>query len=421
MSVDPQVAFERYADAAFANSPPLRIGVAVSGGGDSMALLHLARAWCAGRGIGLHVATVNHGLRAEAADEAALVARVAADLGVPHRTLLWQGWDGQGNLQAAARDARRKLLTGWADSERLGAILLGHTSDDQAETVLMRLARGSGVDGLCGMRDHDGTGLFLRPLLEVSRSDLRGWLRDRSLVWAEDPSNDDPRFDRVKARRLLDALAPLGLSRERLIETAAHMARAQASLRDSAAAFAARHVRAEAGDLVLAPEVLDLARSDTPGRVLAAAVQWIGAARYRPRFEALTEAARALRRGEGRTLGGVRLQPDGAGGARLTRELAAVQGPVPAPDQPGEAVLWDGRWLVSGGAGPGSGLTVAALGEQGFAAIPSARALPLRRQALLSTPAVWQGEKLIAAPLADHNAEWTARLCLPFDHFIVSH
>ena len=482
MSVAPETVLRDVLERVFGQAARPALGVAVSGGSDSMALLHLTADWCRDRGVPLQAATVDHGLRAAAAGEAAMVAQVCAALGVAHRTLLWQGWDGQGNLQDRARRARRRLLTDWAADRALGTVLLGHTADDQAETVLMRLARGSGVDGLAGMDARSG--LFLRPLLTVQRDALRDGLRARGVVWAEDASNDDPRFDRVRARQMLAVLAPLGLSRARLIETAGHMGRARATLWQAAAGFVASHVRAEAGDLLLDAEALDLRAGDSPGRVLAAAVQWIGGSPYRPRRDALTDAAQALRRGEARTLGGVRALPDGAGGARLTRELAAAAGPVAVRDG---TALWDGRWRVTGpggaagavvaggavtggavaggamadvvvmggadaggadvggpdvdgpdaggadvggpepggpeagGAEAGGAMTVGALGEAGLAVCRDWRGTGLPRGSLLASPAVWQAGRLIAAPVAGFAAGWQASLCLPFDRFIVSH
>jgi len=390
-----------------------------------MALLHMAAGWCRSRGLRLLAATVNHGLRPEAGAEAAWVARACAALGVPHRTVLWQGWNGQGNLQDAARQARLGLLSEWAGAERLEVVLLGHTADDQAETVLMRLARGSGVDGLCGMDAAYHGGVFLRPLLEVPRADLRDWLTARDLPWLDDPSNDNARFDRVKARHLLAASGDLGLSVGRLTETADHMRRARKTLWQAAAEFAKAHVRAEAGDLILEAAALRLSRSDTEGRVLAAALQWIGSARYRPRYQALLDFAEGLQRGETRTLGGVRAVSDGRGGARLSREVSAASGPVAVVTEPGASTLWDGRWLLTP-VGPPSGafdpaLTVAALGEAGLSACPDWRATGLPRPSLLASPAVWLGGRLVAAPLAGFATGWQARLCLAFDRFIVSH
>lgn len=401
-----------------------RVGVAVSGGGDSTALLHLAAEWARAHRATVLAATVDHGLREASGDEAAGVARVCAGLGVAHVTLRWTGWQGRGNLQAAARHGRRDLLAAWAADAGLSAVLLGHTADDQAETVLMRLARGSGVDGLSAMTARDGW--VLRPLLGISRSDLRDWLDARDLGWIEDPSNDDPRFDRVKARHLLATLAPLGLTAQRLADSAAHMARARVTLRRAAADFAQRFVKSQGGDLILAPEVLMLDNSDTEGRVLAAAIQWIGAAAYRPRYEALIDAAKAVQAGEARTLGGVVLQPDGNAGARLMREASAVETPVPVAET--GATLWDGRWHVICTTGPNhSGPNhsgpchIAALGEAGLLQCKAWRDTGIPRASLLASPAVWAGQGLVAAPLAGFGADWQAELAPTFDRFILSH
>jgi tRNA(Ile)-lysidine synthetase-like protein len=215
---------------------PSDIGLAVSGGGDSMAMLHLAAPWARVMGIRLWVATIDHGLRAESAAEAALVAQACTDLGLSHSTLKWDGWDGKGNLQASARAARHDLLGRWRGSVQ--HIAFGHTEDDQAETVLMRLTRGSGVEGLSGMSARQtisDTALpnldssawtLLRPLLPTTRAELRHYLRVLHIPYVDDPTNDDLTYDRVKARKALDILAPLGLTAQTLAQTATRMARA---------------------------------------------------------------------------------------------------------------------------------------------------------------------------------------------------
>ena len=133
---------------AFLPHPPQVLGVAVSGGSDSMALLHLMHEFCQINKIELQAVTVDHRLRPEAAQEAAHVARQCAEMGLPHDTLIWQDWSGEGNLQNAARNARYHKMACWAGTRGIDTIAVGHTADDQAETVLMRLARRSGVDGL---------------------------------------------------------------------------------------------------------------------------------------------------------------------------------------------------------------------------------------------------------------------------------
>jgi tRNA(Ile)-lysidine synthase len=391
-------------------------GIAVSGGGDSVALMALAADWGRAEGVTLRVATVDHGLRAEAAAEARRVAAQAASLGLAHDTLTWR-WDGAGNLQDAARRGRMRALADWAAARGLTAVLLGHTRDDVAETFLMRLARGSGVDGLSAMaprRAAEGT-VWLRPLLGFTRDELRAELARRGLTWAEDPSNDDPRFDRARARQVLGALVPLGVSAETLAATADRLAAASAVLRGVAAKAAARVVRqGPAGEaLIDAAGFADLP-AEIARRILAGVLVWIASADYPPRHEALEALAAGLRQGRGGTLHGC-LVTVSAGVIVACREAQAVAGlEAPAPG------LWDGRWQLSGATSapapapaPGGGLTIRALGEAGLALCPDWRATGAARAALLAGPAVWQGDRLVAAPLAMRAEGWSAALQRP--------
>lgn len=299
--------------------PDASVGVAVSGGGDSVALLHAACA-VAGRRFVL-AATVDHGLRPEAAREAEAVAQACAALGVPHETLRWDGAGG-GNLQERAREARRALLGGWARARGVGLLLLGHTADDQAETVLLRLARGSGVDGLAGMPEAFEAERveWRRPFLGLPREALRGWLRARGVAWAEDPSNEDPRFDRARARAMMEDLAGLGLTRERLLRTAAHMARARTGLADRARRLAAQEAREDGPDLLLPRALLaQVEEDDAAGRVLAAALMWVGGEARRPRWDALCRLAAVVAGGRAATLAGCRVVPE-RGWARVAPE-----------------------------------------------------------------------------------------------------
>ncbi len=409
-------------------APGAPLAVAVSGGGDSMALLHVAAKWARGHASPLSAVTVDHGLRTAATQEAAEVARVCASLAVPHATLRWSGWDGRGNLQDRARRARRELIADWAAGLGIRHVLLGHTADDQAETVLLRLARGSGVDGLAGMREivQAPPGWWARPLLRLSRATLRDWLRVRNLGWIEDPSNEDARFDRVRARRMLDSLEALGLTRTRLIRTADHMRRAQASLQIRAQEVAREAAQVEGADLKLPVRLLAEAEDqDVAGRLLAAALGWVGNNSYRPRHDALLRLARAVVDGRAATLAGCRMLRQGDW-VRITREARALSPHVSAQagGAASQAVRWDGRWLL-GRAGPGhdpdddglNGLQVGALGLAGLRACPSGVPSGLRPEALQATPAVWQGERLVAAPLAGWPQGWTAALDPAFpDH-----
>lgn len=377
---------------------PPRLALAVSGGGDSMAMLALAHGWARVMGIGLHVVTIDHGLRATSAAEAAMVAAECAALGHPHTTLHWH-WDGTGNLQDEARLARLQLIEDWRGD--IAHVLFAHTRDDQAETLLMRLARGSGVEGLSSMapkRRPQGLGFWqLRPLLGSARADLRHYAKTLRLPFVDDPSNDDPRFDRVRARRALAALADLGLTAEGLAETAARMDRARTALAARAASMAQTLVLqddAATGQLVLDRDGLGPLERDTQLRLLAAALQWVGGAAYRPRARALEGLLDRILGGAGGTLLGAQVAV-GPARLRLFREHAAVRDHV-TPTGPDH--LWDGRWRLHGPAI--DGLSIRALGPAGWAQIPEKPALTPPFDAALGLPAVFDGDRLIAcAPL----------------------
>lgn len=204
-----------------------RIGIAVSGGPDSLGLLLLAHLALPGR---VEAATVDHGLRAESANEAAEVARVCASLDIPHATLTVEV--APGNMQAEARLARYAALADWAGERGIAAIATAHHADDQAETLLMRLNRASGVAGLAGARGRGrvpGTDLpLLRPVLGWRRAELGAVVEAAGLVAAQDPSNANDRFDRVRIRKALADADWLDIAA--IAESAAHIAEADAAL-----------------------------------------------------------------------------------------------------------------------------------------------------------------------------------------------
>jgi len=220
--------------------------LAVSGGPDSTALMWLAARWRKRhrRAPKLMAVTVDHGLRPAARREAADVKRLAKRLGVAHRTLRWTGRKPATALQEKARAARYQLIAAAAARARATCVLTAHTIDDQAETILFRLARGSGLAGLAGMARvrplvMPATGVFLvRPLLELPKSRLLATLRAAGVAAADDPSNRDPRFARTRLRALMPALAREGLDAQRFARLAQRARRADAAIELAVAAAA---------------------------------------------------------------------------------------------------------------------------------------------------------------------------------------
>ncbi len=385
---------------------PPRLGVAVSGGGDSMALLSLLSDLCRAAGSHLEVVTVDHGLRPEAAVEAEFVARHAAALGLAHETLRWRDWDGQGNLQDAARQARYRLMADWAKRRQLPCVALGHTADDQAETVLMRLARRAGVDGLSAMAPqstrHDIQ--WLRPLLGVRRDALRDYLRESCVEWIDDPSNDDIHYSRIQARQCFAGLAPLGIDAEALAEVAQNMASVRAALDHQTDRAASEILRIEAGAVVARAEAFFAEPVEIRRRLILRALGWISGSPYAPRRNPVAALIAGLAQGQGATLDGCQVLLR-RGEIWVFREYNAVRAHVVPADH-----IWDTRWRATTKTAAPAGAELRVLGPQGLAQCPDWRETGRPRAMLLSTPSVWQGDRLLAAPLAGLDEKWHVQL-----------
>jgi len=380
-----------------------------------MAMLYLAHNWTKTYGVRLWIVTVDHGLRTESAAEARMVAEECAALGWPHATLRWQ-WDGRGNVQDAARRARLSLIDRWRG--HVTHVLLAHTEDDQAETVLMRLARGSGVDGLAGMRpsryvtqsplgttdlsDFDGdippnakkTDGFhvVRPCLGLSRCDLRHYASALKGTWVEDPTNEDRSFERVRIRHLLKLLGEEGITSSVLAGTARRMARAQHGLQARLCDVVDRVCSdAPLGQVRIERDGFAALDAETQMRLLTSALRYVAAAEYRPRASA-SEAllARVLSGGSG-TLHGAEVLVE-ADHLRVIREWAAVRDTEAQPGEP-----WDGQWVLDQEMGA-SGNNVRALGTKGWQQIEHRSDMALPYRAALSSPALWRECHLIACP-----------------------
>ncbi|WP_114520666.1 tRNA lysidine(34) synthetase TilS [Altererythrobacter sp. ZODW24] len=272
-----------------------KLGLAVSGGPDSMALLLLAHGAIPDA---IEVATVDHGLRSEAAGEAEMVADLCAELGVEHRILTVEV--AEGNLQDEARKARYHALAGWMVERGLSALATGHHADDQAETVLMRMNRGSGVAGLAGIRSIgrvlDTDLPLVRPLLDWRRSELAEICQAAGVTPAADPSNQDDGFDRVRIRKALQDAEWIDAGS--LAASARHMADADEALNWAADTEWQDCVERSAETLIYRPVAPYAIRLRVIARIFAS----FGTT---PRGGSVARLMDALERGKGASLGGV--------------------------------------------------------------------------------------------------------------------
>jgi tRNA(Ile)-lysidine synthase len=455
----------------FGDDVPERLGVAVSGGGDSVALLAVLVDYARARPVHLSVVTVDHGIRAGARDEIALVADLCARWGLPHHVAQWSAPRAAGNFQATAREARYGLIAEWALANDIGQIALGHTADDQAETVLMRLARGAGVDGLSAMaprRDSRGV-TWLRPFLEVGRAALRACLTQAGIGWCEDPSNDNRAYARIRMRDALAGLADVGITAERLGQVASNMTQARSALDQQTYLAARAIVTFRHGALGLDKRAFDAQPAEIRRRLLVRSVMWISGSAYAPRRATVAGALSAVHSGQTTTLDGCQIATAGDT-VWIFREYKSVRDVACALSE-----CWDGRWLVTGpqdgaGAGDGPDDPLRAAGSQddgqrlagsnsapdapdapkapdardalntldaldapstpdfelralGFAAVSALqewREIGLPRAALAVTPGVWYGAELIAAPAVRPDAAWSAEPAVGADAFFAA-
>lgn len=390
--------------------------VAVSGGSDSLALLYLLFAWwdkLERPRPRLVVASIDHALRPESASECRAVRAHALAMGLEHRILTWHGDKPAAGLQEAARLARYRLLAACAD--RLAGrslILTAHTLDDQAETVLMRLARGSGVDGLAAIprQGRIEGGVVERPLLDLRRADLRAYLEGRGISWLDDPSNAAAHFERTRVREAGPQRAALGLNDAALARTAGRMARARRALEGAVEAVLAPVV---ATDDLLARFGIFSWRSnyreladEIQIRMLRRIVRVLGGQAGEPELgqvEALFERLQGPGFG-GATLHGCRIEVvRGASGQsiRFYRECGRTELPAVVMPQQG-GVLWDRRFWIAKTVNDGKDLRVTGCDMAAIAVLRSdpewRRPEGMGNACLHGLPAIWEGGSLYAVP-----------------------
>ena len=364
------------------------VGVAVSGGSDSVALLLALCKIIPAKN--LKAVTVDHGLRTEAASEAEWVSQLCSTMGVDHNTLKANNLALGPNLQARARDVRYSLLANWG--QNCDVICLGHSQTDVAETFLMRLSRGSGVDGLASMAsgwDHQNLS-WARPFLGLSREELRQYLKANNQAWCDDPSNDDLKYKRVQIRQSQNQLDQLGLSTSRLAKTANRMSDVREAL-----TFALKNIRPQLmqndlGDVLLDRVKLAEIPTAFSERIMAEALCWVGQQSYRPRNLSLR---RVIVTKITRSLHGCVVIPQPDNFLRITREHKSVESEeVSCP------AIWDGRYYAPN---YGKGYKIKSLGRVGLSVCSDWRSVNRPQTALIVSPSIWKGDQLISAPLAN--------------------
>ncbi|WP_417687006.1 tRNA lysidine(34) synthetase TilS [Roseibium sp.] len=345
---------EDQADSLFAVLFPFKsLAIGVSGGSDSVALLRLLHDWqLRSRWSGeFQVLTVDHGLRPESAVEARFVADLSERFGMSHQTLVWNGPKPLSNIQAAARVARYSLMREAMVSIGAQALVLAHHQDDQVETFLDRLTRGSGAYGLGAMRADQPDGpagiRILRPLLAIPKSDLVATLERRGQRWCEDPSNHKTSYKRARLRHLAGALAKEGFEASRLLETARRMQRTADAIDHWVNGVFEREVEVHpAGPLRMTVNAFEALPEEVRLRLLARMIAEVSPRPYSPRMSALENADALLAsRSEAKlTVGGAVLCRKGSGivmWAEVGREPSEVRLLVA-----GEAIVLSQRYRV---------------------------------------------------------------------------
>ena len=323
------------------------LAVAVSGGSDSMALLYLADHWAKIRGGYAIALIVDHGLRQESQQEALQVTGWLETFQIPCHILSWKGKKPTKNLQAIAREKRYELLTEWCKSHHILHLLLAHHADDQAETVMLRLLRGSGVDGLAAMSSlssQNGVRL-LRPLLNIPKQTLQSLLQQLHWPWVEDPSNNNPLFERVRIRKYLSAETDNTLTR-RLQQTAAQLGRTRATLEAATAQAMVQCLTLfPEGYAALHTNRFNALPEDIALRLLSAVLRTVSGSCYTTRYSHLLGLYHAMNAPSfsGRTLHGCAIFPYKKQ-LLIARERSVIE--KSAGIIPQHTMLWDHRFLL---------------------------------------------------------------------------
>ena len=399
---------------------PDTLGVAVSGGSDSLSLLYLINSWSNKKNLKIVILTVDHNLRNGSADEALYVGELCNKLGLIHKTLFWDHEDIEGNLSASAREARYRLMQNSIPSDAI--LITGHTLDDQAETFLMRLRRGSGVDGLASMAEqsylsfgNDGITIF-RPLLDFERQTLRKVLKFYKVDWIEDPTNNDQSFERVRVRDLLAHFVDLGIDKNIIGRTALLMQSAKTALNHFASDCYEKFGSCDNGDIIFDFSEFSKQPLDVKRRLISAAQKWISSQKYRPRLSQVDALINSIDE---------KVTFSGSGticyfhnnSIRITREANACVCEIEASND----VIFDRRWKLIALENC-KDLTIKCLGEDGYTFLEPGIRKKIPYKTIIALPALFNDNNLINFPFIDPESKFKFNLCKqPFNQFLLDH
>ncbi len=391
-----------------------RLAVAVSGGADSMALCLLAHTWATERGGQALALTVDHGLRAASGAEADRVGRWLSARGIEHEVLRWMGEKPRTGLEVKARQVRYRLLQQYCRERGVLHLLIGHHLQDQAETVVMRAARGSTTHGLAAMAAMVETGCarVIRPLLAVPPQRLRAYLMARAQPWIEDPTNSGAASTRGRIRAAMPAMVAEGWSPEAAAAAAGRHAAERAQNESGVAMLLAEHCRLHpAGFAILDAAALATAPSALTTMALARIATTIGGNAYPPSTAALERLRGRLEANKTGALGRcvwkwVRLGRCGGRGATGILVYRETRGlPAPLTLAAAGELIWDGRFRVCVGRGVSTalaGLSLCAMCEddwrQAVRSDPDLGGARVPRQAALALPVLRDARGLLAIP-----------------------
>ena len=393
------------------------LGLAVSGGSDSLAMLYICNDWAVEKKVKLHCVTVDHKLRPGSLKEAQLVAGHCNGLGINHEVVEWKHEkELNGNVSDLARSARYELIDKWR--KKLSFVLVGHTQNDQIETFFMNLKRGSGIEGLRGMpvsfKRPEGY-YILRPLIHTPRESLQQFLVEKNINWVSDPSNYNEDFERISQRKTWEILKLKGFSESRIELSVEHMRRAHDALKHMLPIHFKQIGKQELTDLLWNYNAFISLPEEFKLRLISAAVMWNGNLHYRPRFKAVLDILENIKVKKTTVLGGT-LFYHHAGKIRITTEFQSIK------DNTVNCILgsvwrnvWEVKREIKGG-------YIKPIGINGNNQLSKQQRTLMPYRSRIIQPGIFLKEKLLLAPTLDVKSAAYLSFCgIKFNDFLDRH